>query len=472
MGDGGDFEHLFHHLLHQGVEMRRWILLLLLLFAALLLAGVAGGSTIKINSSDIMLNISKGAPVDYVNVIIVGDLDLTGLNLTSTSIERTLIEVQYGLSDAAKLVNSPISIKNSYIAGDVIFRDAVFNEPVEFDGTEFSSRADFRGSIFQKSATFNGAYFDREANFLRAEFIGESAFIGSAFKNIANFWRAEFGEGFELHGDFRDATFEGDVTFIGARFDGFAVFDDAQFKKNAYFGEAQFNGFITFFEGAGFNGITELNSAKFEGDAYFDGATFGEESTLNLNRTKFGRFYVDWRSIKDPLVYDGAVYLALVKNYKDLERYDEANDCYYAFRAKSPVKGPLDYLEWIFYGFGVKPIYPFAWSVFIISFFGVLFWRGNGIKKYVRREILDEGSTDQGIELTYRTAQKEERMTLKDPFLFSLITFTSQLASFIYPSVDFKTDGLYKRLAILEQSIGSLLIALLIATITKTYLVS
>lgn len=419
-----------------------------------------------------MLNISKGAPVNYVDVIIVGDLDLAGLNITSKSIERTLIEVQqYGLSDTARLVNSPISIKNSYIAGDVIFRDVVFNEPVEFDGTEFSSRADFGGSIFQKSANFKDTHFDREANFLRAEFIGESVFIGSHFKNEANFWRAEFGEGFELNGDFRYAMFEGDAMFIGSRFDGFAVFDNAQFKKNAYFGEAQFNGFITFFEGTIFNGIIKLESAQFEGDAYFDGATFGEASTLNLNRTKFGRFYVDWISIKDPLVYDGAVYLALVKNYKDLERYDEANDCYYAFRAKSPTKGPLDYLEWIFYGFGVKPIYPFAWSVFFVLFFGVLFWGGNGIRKYIRREILDEEPTDQAMELTSRTTLRVERITLKDPFLFSLITFTSRLTSFIYPSVDFKTDGWYKRLAILEQSIGSLMIALLIATITKTYLV-
>ena len=274
-----------------------------------------------------------------------------------------------------------------------------------------------------------------------------------------------------MHGDFRECQFEKDVTFRGSRFNGFALFDEANFLGNAYFGEAQFDGFISFFENTVFNRIVEFERTQFKGDAYFDGAMFGKGSKLNLNRAKFGRFYINWRSIEESLVYDGAAYLALVKNYRDLERYEEANECYYAYRVKSLGSGPLDYLEWIFYGFGVKPSYPFVWSIFSIFFFGILFWKGNGIRKVVRKEIREKEPTDQAAEMTSRTIYREEQMTLKDPFLFSLITFTSRLTSFVYPSVDFKAEGWHKRLAILEQFLGSLFIGLLIAAITRTYLV-
>ena len=122
----------------------------------------------------------------------------------------------------------------------------------------------------------------------------------------------------------------------------------------------------------------------------------------------------------------------------------------------------------LLYGYGVKPQYTILWITFLVLLFGTFFWRKKGIRKLVREEKLEEGRSNT-VEVT--TLLREVPLAFKDPFFFSLATFTSGFASFLQPNIEYKTDGKYARYAIIERILGSVLIALLIAAISKTYLI-
>ncbi len=92
-------------------------------------------------------------------------------------------------------------------------------------------------------------------------------------------------------------------------------------------------------------------NARFEEDLILEGArlysmqldnvTFNESSKINLNSTDFSKFVVHWSTLRGRMVYNGAAYLALVKNYKSLEWFDEADECYYQYRRTGQELGSL-----------------------------------------------------------------------------------------------------------------------------------
>ena len=120
---------------------------------------------------------------------------------------------------------------------------------------------------------------------------------------------------------FRDAIFQGSVNFGGTNFTGSASFIGANFSARADFGRSKFSGYADFL------------GAEFGGYANFLGAEFDKE--LTFNDLKFDRLYITWESIKDKLVYNGPAYLALVKNFKVIEQFNDADNCYYAYRKAS-----------------------------------------------------------------------------------------------------------------------------------------
>jgi len=229
-------------------------------------------------ASEILAKIERGEAVEYDDVIIEGDLDISELNLPTEHVDRTEEEKQFGLSDELKVISSPITITNSEIQGKVNFSNVKFQKPVDFGGAEFGRYAGFGG----------------------AEFTGDAYFREAEFGGNANFGEAEFG--------------------------GYAYFGGAEFTGDAYFREAKFTGDANFGE------------AEFGGDANFINVTFDNE--LILNNFKFGRLYITWDSIKDKLVYNGPVYLALIKNFKVIEQFSDADDCYYAYRKESQDQKP------------------------------------------------------------------------------------------------------------------------------------
>ena len=59
---------------------------------------------------------------------------------------------------------------------------------------------------------------------------------------------------------------------------------------------------------------------------------------------------------------------------------------------------------------------------------------------------------------------------MRDPFLFSLTTFTSGLTPFLYPAIEYEAER-HTRRVIFERLLGSVFLALLITAISKTYLI-
>ncbi len=99
---------------------------------------------------------------------------------------------------------------------------------------------------------------------------------------------------------------------------------------SAFFGGVKFAD-LAYFVNARFDQDMILEEARLY-SMQLDNITFQDNSRINLNSTDFTKFVVHWNVIKNRVVYNGAAYLALVKNYKSLEWFDEADECYYQYR--------------------------------------------------------------------------------------------------------------------------------------------
>jgi len=255
---------------------------------------------------------------------------------------------------------------------------------------------------------------------------------------------------------------------------GDANFRDAEFNKCACFNFAMLNGSASF------------EDAEFIGNAYFENAAFGRD--LNLNRTGYSRLFLHWNSINKSQfkASDYDAYLALERNYVNLGWFEDANNCYYEYRNKRRVDTDVpfiekatDTIEWVSYGYGVKPIYTLGWIAFFVLVFGMIFTYDECFKKYIREDIKISPEDKRAKDHTYveiiTILREDERINERinyftDTILFSLTTFTSGFFSFLHPSIEYKFEK-HTRWVILERLLGTLFIALLITAISKTYLI-
>jgi len=293
-----------------------------------------------ISASEILAKIERGEPVEYDGVVVEGDLDISGLDLPTEHVERTEFEIKaLGLTEEAKTIKTPISITTSEIRGAVNFRNAIFWESVNFKGTNFGGYANFNGAEFSGNAIFEWAEFDDDADFRKTQFNDDADFRKAQFNDDADFRKNQFSG----YADFVEAKFRGNASFGGAESYGGASFMRTQFSGYAFFGEAKFNDYADFLEAkfsgnvyfveSQFSRRASFSGAQFSGDASFGRAEFDKE--LCLDNLKFDRLYITWSSIRDNLVYDGPAYLALIKNFKVIERFSDADDCYYQYRTES-----------------------------------------------------------------------------------------------------------------------------------------
>jgi len=294
--------------------------------------------------------------------------------------------------DKRRIISSIIKIEYSTIKGDVFFDRSSFSRLVDFDGTVFTKAANFSDSQFCEDAGFSEAQFQGEANFSLAEFITE-----------ANFSRAKFN---------------GDAEFGGANF-----------HKNL-----------------------NLESAKTY-TIHLSDAMFEHGSSIYLKDLDFNRIVVRWDTIKDNLPYNGSVYLALTKNFRNLEQFEDEDDCYYQYRkekqARASAKKPqiLDRMAWVSCGYGVRPSHTVMLAITIIILFTGIFWLGNAIKF--------DGAAIQ----THQT-----QCSLKDAFYFSTMEFLGRSPQ------NLVIDGPYEYLTVAETLVGWLLMALFLVTLSKTML--
>ena len=368
-----------------------------------------------------------------------------------------------------------VSFVKSRFMGDARFSGAKFLRQADFSDTYFQGPASFISTLFQSDSSFGNAQFNGDAVFLDCDFASDVDFNYAKFLRSGSFWNAAFDDvsffetQFAGQVTFRSAKFRGNATFAATRFESDVLFREARFLKGSTFGLSSFSGLAdfgnvdfqktAFFGGVKFADLAYFANARFGGDLILEGArlysmqldnvTFSERSKINLNSTDFSKFVVHWSTIRDRLVYNGAAYLALVKNYKSLEWFDEADECYYQYRRIGQELSPWgwgklsDVISWLSCGYGVRVSYTAFWCLFTILSFGMIFWAGKGMDKF---EI-------EGMELPVdQRLRPSKRVSFTDALYFSIAMFTtSQAPVNTYPV------GVFKYLAMAEGIFGLVL---------------
>lgn len=436
----------------------------------LLIAITSHGADAKsvVQAEMILEQIKKGEPVNYHDVIIVGDLNLRYAYLktvpVATNIDDEFISLDY--IPTKNFVDAPIIILNSTIQGSVDFSNTIFNRSIAFAASHFEKGATFWNSQF-KYADFRGTNFNATdsptggTNFWLTGFSDGADFSWSKFNGLAFFWKAQF-----------DKT----ATFDGTEFRGDVVFDDVVFAQRANFIGATFNGTATYI------------GTSFKGDANLYGTKFNRD--LLLVNTQFTRLEVEWYSIKDNLICDGPMYLALIKNFRDLEQFSVASDVDYTYRLWR--QGQTSWFEWSKYtdilawlscGYGERPSYPLGWSLILISIFGILYWKCNAIQKsekayrlsyaseyknlQVKKNFDDLLNKLRGISLRAITDGPSSLcLSFFDAFYFSVMIFFVS-----HPPTDWRPSDKWKWwkfVIAVEDILGWLLLTLFVVTLTHT----
>jgi len=288
-----------------------------------------------------------------------------------------------------KIVKSIIKIEYSVIKGNVFFDHSSFLGLVDFDGTVFSQAANFSDSHFQEDAGFSQAQFQGEANFSRSHFNTE-----------ANFSRTRFSD---------------------------ADFGRAKFKRSFHLSNAKVY-------------TLRLSDAIFE-----------EGSSIHLKDLNYNRIVVRWNSIRNNLPYNGSVYLTLIKNFRNLEQFEDEDDCYYQYRKEKQARNTkpfaklIDHLAWLSCGYGVRPSHTMFLSLALIILFTAIYWGGHALQPSA-------------------SADPESIITLNDAFYFSSMWFLGRAPQNI--SI---IEG-FEFLIVIETLAGWLLMALFLVTLSKVML--
>lgn len=493
-----------------------------------------------VSAAEIAGKIRSGEPAIYENVFVSGDINLTRIGkpvFSPIKIVNSTINGSLNIDDVE--FRGPLNLSGTVFSGNVAARGASFESDVSFAGAhllrdaafplarfggvanfvganfhgplsmsyaQFTKVGSFEGAAFWNHADFSNAQFTDDTSFERAHFLRSAGFEFARFYQLVSFWRSVFhGEvsfansEFSGTANFINVSFDENAIFMGARFSHDVTFSMAQFSRPAVFGLAAFQGFSDFssayFKSVAFFGLAKLEdntrfvNTRFGGDLVLtssriysmqlENASFSESSKIYLNEADFTRMLARWSLIRDHLVYDSAAYLALVKNYKNLEWRDDANDCYYRYRRISQSSEPwgleklIDIISWLSCGYGVRPSYTIFWSMFMILLFGIFYWIGNGIREIAWENLSDEDEIEgeQGADSGVSEGDsdgapggghgtKGKRISFPDSIFFSAMSFTAQSPASLYPV------GVYKHVSMIEGILGWFLLGLFVVVLS------
>ena len=490
-----------------------WRSLALMAVLAMVAVCTSGAQQV-VPAQEILAKLASNEPVYYDNIQVLGDLDLKSLSdarvsnsfaLTNSSIANASFDGTTFAKDAVfwGTAFGNASFENAAFQGQADFANtslsnasfsaASFDKPAVFDGAHFHDDVSFEDAVFATDAFFNEVRFMADANFnysdfasysyfASAQFLGDALFSDVDFLGVPDFSTASFAARANFFQSrfnsplFSDAVFSGPVqfglasfsglsSFGGALFGGEAVFNLARFSDAAYFSGAEFQQ-DALFGLTKFQDIASFQSARFDGDLNFksgsisnmllEKAMYGHDCRIILNDTDFSRFRAHWNEIEDHVVWEPGAYLALINNYHGLGWSADEDDCYYQYRSFNQGKKQwgwskaIDTLAWLSCGYGVRPGYAVAWSLLTILAFGLVFWRGDGIRRSAKP--LHEPAEEDSV---------PEHVTLRNALFFSTMVFLSQ------GPIDFLPVGKNRNYVILEGILGWLLLALFLVTLGR-----
>ena len=437
----------------------------------------------NVSANEIISEITSGEPVDYENVSIQGDLDLSNLRepvsrevrISNCQLDRVNfgnVTLEQSLDMRGTVFQESTNFAKAKFLSDTSFSGARFLGATDFRDTDFGESISFTSAQFLNDTSFTNAQFNGDTSFLNSSFIGDVDFDYAQFSRTASFWSAAFRNvsfmetNFEAQTTFGYAQFNGKTLFVGTNFGNDAIFRSSAINGNSTFGLARFDGLCDFSD-VSFKGMAIFLGTKFTDNVYFTGSrfnrdlilegariysikldnvTFGEDSKISLKDADFSRFIVRWNTIKDRMIFDGAAYQSLVKNYKDLGWFNDADDCYYQYRLISQIQEPWnwakleDIIAWLSCGYGVRVSYILFWCIFTILSFGIIFWAGNGARRF--KYVGQRGPGNAGD-------IQDTGVSLIDAMYFSVANFATAQAPVNYTPV-----GIYKQLAVIEIVLG------------------
>jgi len=374
-----------------------------------------------------------------------------------------------------------VNFNGSWFKDDVSFNNTYFMKIVDFSAN-FEGKASFADCNFDDDANFGSdAQFYTEADFTNSTFNGIANFYKTKFKGDVRFGRTHFKD----YIDFNDAEFDGDnFTFEkplghpyfilqnikkGSTIDykGYTIVDnmnpfsealdnwDRSIKTKLEIKNSEIQGIfdmseIIFERPVNFNGTkfnkdvilknsefrAELNFVEsvFNGDLILEnsriheiillGSKFQNNSKISLINSEFAKLDANWDDIKNNLIYNNLIYLSLAKNFRDLDRFDDADDCYYRYRRKSQSEKSwedwtkyLDISSWISCGYGVRLSYTIIVIILLILIFGVLYWMSNFVGGVIGSD-LSESSFFEFINLSTEIFLYNDFNGLHSPWIY------------------------------------------------------
>jgi hypothetical protein len=402
----------------------------------------------EIPSSEILDKIENGDKIDYDDVTINGDLDLSRISLPLTHITKSSFELGFpDLSENARIIESPIIIRNSKINGDINFNDTIFKKSTNFLNTRIRGKSYFIDTQFDEYTTFAFIKFENDTYFDGANFFAYTDFGKSQFFKNASFRYSQFKGDLDIE----RAKFLGDLYFNDSDFIGYADFADTLFFNYTCFEGCNFRDDVGF-EGCSFYQDINFSRAKFDRYVYFNNANI--KGKMNLINTKLFIFLIDWNLVKGHILYDGSAYMQLIRNFKELEQFQDADDCYYQYRLEKQSLEPfglnklIDIFAFISCGYGVRFSHTIFSAIAVIILFCIYF----ALK-----------------ERTFNLRGKLLRAKIIEITFFSAMILLSLPADW-YPFKDnkyikYKKINLYA--IILERLIGWCLMLILIGVLTR-----
>ncbi len=447
-----------------------------------------------VNAFDILSEMRDGKAVERRHVRIVGGLDLRELD---GPVQSPIKIVECEIQD-------PIRMENVTFGGPVSFEETTFENMVLFSSVRFNDSADFSFATFEDTVFFDSAFFSKEAEFCGTRFGRDAYYSNAVFCGTCDFNFTRFAEEYVLfdgasflgNAHFEDAEFGRWTNFYGSRFYEVADFLLATFPGRSFIANVTFDGDAKF-AGVEFMSFAEFEDSHFEGDfllygstiSYMklNGTTFGENSTVHLNNTEIEGFVIPWRTMENHLVFRDEVYMGLVENYKRLDWFQDADECYYHYRKLAQERKvigwskAIDYIAWLSCGYGVRPDYTLAWSFSIVLVFGAVFYLGKGLLQYERPDArpgerktgTESAETDlqarikdvtfplegDPIQEFSNVSPSPEYPSLGEAMYFSSLVFIAQAPA------DYLALGRYKYLVIVEGVLGWLMLALFLVAL-------
>lgn len=347
-------------------------------------SAVQGQNLNNISASSILENISNGKDVIISNSVIIGELNFGKLNKTNLKLvsKYIILNPECFIENEVKeenitVIGNKISITNSIFENDVNISSNEFTENLDFRDSKFKGTTNFNEALFRYPVQFYNAEFYNDTDFRCTRFGGTAGFMNATFYKQAHFRRAEF----ESYSNFANTNFYQLVRFNATKFIGpYSDFTSASFRDDAIF------------EFATFVNKVDFSYANFKNPVYFLNTKFYIVSfnntnftRLSLDETDFKTINVRWSNIKN-VNLDEITYLKLIRNFKEIGQYNDANDAYYQYRIESEAieKSKKQYVPWLFEeiwriscGYGVKPQNAIILSVMLILFFSFFYFPRN-----------------------------------------------------------------------------------------------